>query len=145
DRGSTEPACLNSPNPGDLAGAKSVVVAPAVSGGAPELVYVAASTSSSDAVTTFTTDGDPLVSQDSQDECISSENARCRAGEGLEGARDVAASPDGKNLYAVGDSTLVTLDRNYEGGLTSAGCLRGTTSKRTTCATTPTAGLNGAN
>src|SRR5207245_2883285 len=63
DRGSTEPACVNSPNPGGLAGAKKVVVAPAVSGGAPELVYVVASASSTDAVTTFTTDGDPLVSE----------------------------------------------------------------------------------
>lgn len=62
--------------------------------------------------------------------CIIDSGTACGTGNTSAGLRamDVAASPDGRNVYAVGqanpDNTITTFNRGADGSLTAAGCFQ---------------------
>ncbi len=83
--------------------------------------------------------------------CLASHDVGCGAGNeaapGLEGATDVAISPDGKNVYVAsgvagsGVGSISTFERSSAGALTYGGCVAYDNSK---CAETGNTALNGA-
>ena len=110
-------------------------------------VYVAANTRN--AIVSFTRNESTGTLSD--EGCLASHNVGCGAGNevapGLEGATDVAVSPDGKNVYVAsgvagsGVGSISTFVRSNAGVLTYGGCAAYEDAK---CAETGNTGLDGA-
>ena len=156
DLGSSEACGANSPHLGDLAGAQSVDVSP--NG---DFVYVAASTSTTDAITAFARDAStgaltplPGTGPDTAvDQCISEEISGCRQAVGLKGVKFLRVSDNSVYAVSPSQSTLVRLKRDPASGRVTqesatADCFRGTSATTLTCgvSTLPAGanpGLNG--
>jgi DNA-binding beta-propeller fold protein YncE len=105
-----------------LDGAGSVAVSPDGSS-----VYVASEMSGAVAVFDRAADGS-LTQKPGTAGCISDTGAGpCRDGSGLEGARSVTVSPDGRTAYVASSRAVAVFDRAADGSLTqkpgTAGCI----------------------
>lgn len=162
DQNSTQACTRNSPTPNDLMGANAVAVSPDG-----KFVYVAASTSTTDAVTVFArnTTNDvgaltPITSSTGlhNDDCVSEENfTTCRNASpayGLKGVQYLTVTANAVYTSSPSQSTVVHLTRDPTSGLLSEGsaltdCFRGTGSPDVNCGSSPTpagetSGLKGA-
>jgi DNA-binding beta-propeller fold protein YncE len=125
------------PTPPSLGGANAVAVSPDN-----KSVYVAAI--GDDSVSTFSRDSAGDLSSQG---CFADTGPPCSvpADPALDGATDVAASPDGKSVYVASffDESISSFSRDSAGSLSFQGCFAETSAEG--CAVPASAALNGAN
>jgi DNA-binding beta-propeller fold protein YncE len=85
--------------------------------------------------------GGSLTQLASPNNCVAVSTSGCQTGTGMNGAQDVALSPDGKNVYVIGtsDDAVAEFARGADGSLTQIGCIADSSASGGTCSNNATA------